>query len=518
MSVPPPVETFPALAAVRGLRHGFVLRIPGMDLDCGREEALARLAPVHREILSGLGVDPEWIATGEQVHGREVAAIDGGAARTHFPDTDGLVTATPGQFLGVWVADCAAVYLVDPRRRVCGIVHSGKKGSELGIATAAIAAMAERYGSDPADLVVQIAPCIRPPAYETDFAARIVADCLAAGVPAHQVHDCGACTGSDLSRYYSYRVEKGRTGRMFAWIGWDRDAGEGVPGPDDFHEVEAPAKTNLRLRLLGKRADGYHEIETRMVALELADRLRLRRRDDGRVLLRCSDPSLPTGEENLVMRAVRALERRCGRSFGAEFFLEKRIPHGAGLGGGSSDAAAVLRALDSVEGLGMSSDELASVGAEVGSDVPFFVYGRACDCRGRGEIVEPLPESEAPPSLPVFLCKPTFGISAASAYRGYAESVEHAGFDYAPQAEPWGEMVNDLERPVFAKFPILGEMKGWLRSRPEVRAALLSGSGSTMLAVLDEGADPAPLAAAAAERYGEGLWTWAGRTLASGGA
>lgn len=516
MTAPPPVETFLALDSLPGLVHGFVLRVPGLELDCERDEALARLAPVHRERLAGLGVAPEHLATGEQVHGRQVAAVDGeGPRQVHLPATDALVTATPGQFLGVWVADCGAVFLVDPKRRACGIAHSGRKGSELGIVPAAIGEMSARYGSDPRDLVVQIAPCIRPPAYETDFAARIVDDCLAAGVPAGRIHDCGVCTSSDLSRYYSYRVERGRTGRMFAYLGWSGGMAGELHAAGEFHELEAPAKTNLWLRLLGRRADGYHEIDTRMVGLELADRIRLRRRDDGQVVLRCSDPDLPTGEGNLVVKAVRALERRCGRAFGVEIELEKRIPHGAGLGGGSSDAAAVLRALDAVAGLGLSDDELASVGAEIGSDVPFFLYGRACDCRGRGEVVLPVPEGEAPPSLRIFLHKPAFGISAGWAYQHYAASVEHEGFRYAPQACPWGEMANDLERPVFEKFPVLGDMKSWLLARPGVRAALLSGSGSTMLAVLEEDADAEALARDSLERYGESGWTWSGRTSGS---
>jgi copper oxidase (laccase) domain-containing protein len=141
-------------------------------------------------------------------------------AHLHFPATDALVTAIPGQFLGVWVADCGTVFIADAVKRVCGIAHSGKKGTELGIAAVTIQRMQEVHGSNPADLVVQLAPCIRPPAYEIDFATRIVSDCIAAGVPAAQVHDCGVCTSSDPARYYSYRLEKGRTGRMFGFIGW----------------------------------------------------------------------------------------------------------------------------------------------------------------------------------------------------------------------------------------------------------------------------------------------------------
>lgn len=220
MSESPFIQTFPALSAIPGLVHGFFLRHPDIDVDCDREEALARLDPFHGELLADLGITRDRLATGDQVHASHVGVVAGHPARVHFPGTDALVTATPGQFLGVWVADCGAVFVADPKRRACGIAHSGKKGSELGIAAATIAKLTEAFGSDPADLVVQLAPCIRPPAYEIDFAGQILDSCLTAGVPASQVHDCGTCTSGDLSSYYSYRVEKGRTGRMFACIGW----------------------------------------------------------------------------------------------------------------------------------------------------------------------------------------------------------------------------------------------------------------------------------------------------------
>lgn len=286
---------------------------------------------------------------------------------------------------------------------------------------------------------------------------------------------------------------------------------EAFPDMSDAHEIAAPAKTNLWLRILGKREDGFHEIETRMVKLGLADRVRLKWRDDDEVILRCSDPDLPTGEDNLVVKAVRALEQHTDKVFSVSLDLEKHIPSGAGLGGGSSDAAAVLRALNEMASLHLPEAELAAVGATIGSDIPFFIYDRPCDCRGRGEIVVPISAEEVPPTFPIFLYKPDFGIAASWAYRRYLESAEYAGFTYAPQSGPWGDMVNDLERPVFEKFPVLGDLKSWLLAQPGVRAALLSGSGSTMLAVMEEDADGAALAEATKERYGEG-WTWVGRT------
>ena len=217
----PLIETFAALSDLPGLKHGFLLRSSDIGVDCDREEALARLEPLHTSLLALAGVSRDHLATGDQVHEAHVGIVAGAhPARLHFPATDALVTAIPGQYLGIWVADCGTVFIADPVKRVCGIAHSGKKGTELGIAAAAIRRMVEVHGTDPADLVVQLAPCIRPPAYEIDFAARIVADCIAAGVPAAQVHDCGVCTSSDPARYYSYRLEKGRTGRMFGFIGW----------------------------------------------------------------------------------------------------------------------------------------------------------------------------------------------------------------------------------------------------------------------------------------------------------
>ncbi|MEX2579879.1 MAG: polyphenol oxidase family protein [Verrucomicrobiales bacterium] len=215
------IETYPALSAVAGLVHGFVLKHPDIDVKTDRTRALERLEAHHVSQLRELGIARDHVATGGQVHGKTVAACDEEAATDAvFPETDALVTATPGQFLGVYVADCAAVFVVDPAKRACAVAHSGKKGTELGVVPEAISTLAGRYGSKSADLIVQIAPCIRPPAYEVDFAARIVADCLAAGVPEDRVHDCGICTTSDPDRYYSYRVEKGKTGRLFAVIGW----------------------------------------------------------------------------------------------------------------------------------------------------------------------------------------------------------------------------------------------------------------------------------------------------------
>jgi 4-diphosphocytidyl-2-C-methyl-D-erythritol kinase len=284
-----------------------------------------------------------------------------------------------------------------------------------------------------------------------------------------------------------------------------------IPDMSDAFEIEAPAKTNLWLKIIGKREDGFHELDTRMVALSLVDRLKLKWREDNDLVLRCSDESLPTGEENLVVKAVRALEKHTGKTFAISIDLTKHIPSGAGLGGGSSDAASVLLALNEMASLYLGEDELAEVGATIGSDISFFIYQRPCDCSGRGEIVEPIPDEMA--SMRILLIKPAFGIDTDWAYQRWAESEEYEGFLYEEQERTWGTMINHLERPVFEKYPILGEIKTWLLDQPEVDAALMSGSGSTTLAILHEDASEHELNTRAKERYGENTWTFLGRTV-----
>ena len=210
-------EHFPALEALPDIVHGFTLRVPGLEMSHDKMEALARLDGVHREIRKEHGLGGASFITAQQVHGARIGVVDQETARDQcFDGCDGLITNQRHVGLGIYVADCCAVFIVDPSAGAIGLVHSGKKGTELGIAADAIRSMAEHFGSRPADLVVQLGPCIRPPHYETDFAAEIARQCRDLGVTA--VHDCGVCTACDLNRYYSYRAEKGRTGRMLAFL------------------------------------------------------------------------------------------------------------------------------------------------------------------------------------------------------------------------------------------------------------------------------------------------------------
>jgi copper oxidase (laccase) domain-containing protein len=210
----PPVERFPALDELEDVQHGFVLRVPGLDVRANREMALQRLEEYHQLARQSFGTRHFCLA--EQIHGNSVAAVTANSA-PKTPRVDALITSDPQVLLGIYVADCCAVFLVDSRRSAIGLVHSGKKGTELNIVGAVIQKMAMVYGTEPADLVAQLSPCIRPPFYEVDFAENIAQNLRRSGV--RQVFDSGENTAADLERYYSYRMEKGQTGRMLALLG-----------------------------------------------------------------------------------------------------------------------------------------------------------------------------------------------------------------------------------------------------------------------------------------------------------
>ncbi len=196
----------------------FVGRLPGIPTSRDKSEILARAAPWHDDAARKLGFTEKQVHLAEQNHGRGAAVIHP-ASPALTPGADALAADSPGVLLGIHVADCGALYLADPRSAAFGLVHSGKKGSELNITVAAIRAMEKHFGSRPADLIAVLAPCIRPPHYEIDFAAEIRRQALDCGIKPENYHDCGLCTASDPQAYYSYRREKGKTGRMIALLG-----------------------------------------------------------------------------------------------------------------------------------------------------------------------------------------------------------------------------------------------------------------------------------------------------------
>jgi 4-diphosphocytidyl-2-C-methyl-D-erythritol kinase len=267
-------------------------------------------------------------------------------------------------------------------------------------------------------------------------------------------------------------------------------------------EVLAPAKINLSLRVAGVRPDGFHEIETMLCPISVFDRLHFRVNEREGIGFTCDDPTLPHDESNLVVRAALLFFSETGIQPTLEVALQKTIPHGAGLGGGSSDAAATLLALNRLFETGLPRETLVSMAAELGSDVPFFIYQSSARGTGRGEVVAPVP---FPHRLPLLLIKQPFGVPTAWAYARWQTAHALPGTETS-QTFAWGELHNDLERPVFEKYLFLAVLKEWLRTQEEVAGALLAGSGSTVFAVLREAERGGSLAQRVTETFGPNLW------------
>jgi len=270
-------------------------------------------------------------------------------------------------------------------------------------------------------------------------------------------------------------------------------------------QVIAPAKINLSLRVLGLRSDGFHEIETLIAPISLCDEVQIEQRSGKqKISFRCDDPSVPKGEGNLVVRAAKVFFEETAISSSISIELKKRIPHGAGLGGGSSDAASTLLALNELFETNLPREVLAKMAEMIGSDIPFFIFQSAAVCKGRGELVSPARLRE---QLPVLLLKPEFGVPTQWAYSRWREAREIPGVSYGGQQFTQQTFVNDLERPVFEKFVFLAQMKMWLLNQAEVGAALMSGSGSTVFAVLSGDVNADRLATRAKGELDPELWT-----------
>lgn len=276
-------------------------------------------------------------------------------------------------------------------------------------------------------------------------------------------------------------------------------------------QVLAPAKVNLSLEILGRRGDGFHEIETFIAPISLHDEIEIDHNGQGEgIRFRCDDPFVPQGEDNLAVRAASLFFQTTKLAPAVSIELKKRIPHGAGLGGGSSDAAATLLALNQLFETKLPREALAKLGEEIGSDVPFFVFESAAMCRGRGEFVHPEKLKE---KLSIVLFKPEFGVPTAWAYKRWQNSHEIPGINYAAQEFHGQCFENHLERPVFEKFVFLAQLKMWLSKQPEVGAVLMSGSGSTIFAVLQNSRDASQLVNRAREELDPKLWTCACETV-----
>jgi 4-diphosphocytidyl-2-C-methyl-D-erythritol kinase len=259
-----------------------------------------------------------------------------------------------------------------------------------------------------------------------------------------------------------------------------------APVPPDAVRVLAPAKVNLFLEVLGNRPDGYHEIATLMLAIDLADELDFTPDEPGELSLTCDAPALSVGSDNLVLKAASRLRAETGCPLGARIALRKRIPWAAGLGGGSSDAAAALEGLNELWKLRLSVAELARIGSEIGSDVPFFLNGPAAWCTGRGEVVTPVPIGRP---LDLVLVMPPEGLSTADVYRRLTLPAEPVDGEAARNALASGDvealgraLFNRLQEPAFELSPAVADAFRRVRG---VGAAgcLMSGSGSALFAL-----------------------------------
>ena len=258
------------------------------------------------------------------------------------------------------------------------------------------------------------------------------------------------------------------------------------PAGGDAVVVAAPAKLNLFLEMLRKRADGYHDLESLMVAVDLFDTLELRATATGELALTCDPATLSAGPDNLVHKAATALRAYAARpDLGAAIRLTKRIPAQAGLGGGSSDAAAALVGLNRIWKLALTREELAGIASSVGSDVAFFLTLPAAWCTGRGEVTAPEPAGRG---LAFVLVCPAVGLSTAAVYKRLAVPEKPQVGDRVRDAFRAGDaaalgaaMFNRLEEPAFALEPAVGRIRDRLKELNPA-GAMMSGSGSAVFA------------------------------------
>jgi 4-diphosphocytidyl-2-C-methyl-D-erythritol kinase len=264
-------------------------------------------------------------------------------------------------------------------------------------------------------------------------------------------------------------------------------------------ERSSPCKVNLILNILGKRADGFHELETVFYPVAIFDRLEISRAGRG-IQLTCNHPALPTDRGNLVYRAAENFLAAAGIADGVEIHLEKNIPLAAGLGGGSANAAVTLTTLNELFGFPLEASKLASIASELGSDVPFFLQTKPALATGRGEQIKSLEPFPAFQGMQILLAHPGFGVSTAWAYKNLARfpaalngergragrlvvALEQGRIEEAKK-----DIYNSLEAPVLEKYPLLTIFQEWFLEQGAV-ATMMSGSGSTTFAIVRAGGE-----------------------------
>ncbi|MEI6083248.1 MAG: 4-(cytidine 5'-diphospho)-2-C-methyl-D-erythritol kinase [Verrucomicrobiota bacterium] len=272
----------------------------------------------------------------------------------------------------------------------------------------------------------------------------------------------------------------------------------------------SPAKINLYLRILGKRADGYHDLETVMLPLNFGDEIVCQLRPSG-LTLECDHPALPTDDRNLALRAAKKLAERCQVEQGAHIILRKRTPLAAGLGGGSSNAAIVLATLNKLWQLNAPRATLDELAAGMGSDINFFLTGTTALCRGRGEQTTAI---DCRLSAAVLLINPGFGISTKWAYENWAKLTETPpAVTVLTRALAEDDLIgvsralfNSLEAPSVGKFPVLQLLKDAMREHGAA-GALMSGSGATVFGLFADAGKAAACGTEIRREFGPSMWT-----------
>ena len=283
------------------------------------------------------------------------------------------------------------------------------------------------------------------------------------------------------------------------------------------HTRTSPGKINLLLNVLGRREDGFHELETLLLPIAVCDEMSASRRDSG-VTLTCSQPELPTDSRNLVHRAATVFFERAGIKPGVSIHLEKRLPLESGLGGGSSNAATTLLLLNEMFDVPLTPGVMADVASELGSDVPFFLQSQPALATGRGEKICSLEPFECLRGTFLFLVHPGFGVSTPWAYRqlvdfpallhgepGRAEQLA-AQLRAGDLTKAGSALYNALEGPVHKKYPLLQLYKEFMQERDPL-GALMSGSGSTTFSLWPTEVDARAAEVAFRQEFGYHCWT-----------
>ena len=251
------------------------------------------------------------------------------------------------------------------------------------------------------------------------------------------------------------------------------------------------AKINLSLDVIGKRPDGYHNIELIFLEINLADEVTVSLRDDGKINLICNDATLPTDDRNIAYKAAMTFFYEYGKNYGADIILKKNIPHGAGLAGGSADAAGVLKSLNALLSKPFSKETLMRLGARLGADVPFCIMGGCAFAEGIGEILTPLPK---PVGLYYVLVKPEQSISTAYVYQNLdlnnrsdtlnVRNIANA-IKLNDKASLYKNAGNIMESVTAVKYPVINEIKAELEKNGS-KKALMSGSGTTVFGIFED--------------------------------